>query len=204
MSRNETFWPIGNILKLFSPSNVNVTELDSDQNRMLKVKSGDQVAFNELYEAHKGAAMSFVYQMLRNSNLTEEITQEVFLRIYRDREQYVPTASFRTYLFTIARNLCLDHLRSAKSKEVLLDADQLAQLESVDEAPTFERAEKEQIEDCLKQLKVEEKECLLHRTVSELSYEEICEVTGLSLAAVKTHIFRGKKNLANCVQKNLK
>lgn len=147
--------------------------------------------------------MSFVFQMLRNTNLAEEVAQEVFLRLYRDRENYEPTAGFRTFLFTIARNLCLDHLRSPKSKELPLEDYQLENLEANDhaEAELFEKANREQVEECLGKLKDEQKECLLHRTVSEMSYEQIAETTGLSLSSVKTHIFRAKKALEECVKK---
>ncbi len=147
--------------------------------------------------------MSFVYQMLRNSSLAEEVAQEVFLRLYRDREKYEPTAGFRTFLFTIARNLCLDHLRSPKSKEQPLEDYQLENLEasSDSENELFEKATKEQVEECLSKLKDEQRECLLHRTVSEMSYEEIAKATGLTLSAVKTHIFRAKKALEECVRK---
>ncbi|MEQ1876011.1 MAG: RNA polymerase sigma factor [Bdellovibrionia bacterium] len=172
---------------------------------MIRVKNGDQAAFRELYEAHKEAIMSFVYQMVRNSNLAEELTQEVFLRVYRDRQKYEATAGFRTYVFTIARNLCLDHLRSPKSKEEFLEDYQIEAIEGDSEADQalLQRTDRSQIEECLEKLKPEQKECLLHRTVSEMSYEEIGQVTGLSLPAVKTHIFRGKEALKECVQKKV-
>ena len=78
---------------------------------MLRVKRGDRAAFAELVEKYKQPVMNFVFRSLRDEAETEDVAQNVFLQVYKSRARYQRTAKFSTWLFTIARNLCLNELR---------------------------------------------------------------------------------------------
>ena len=78
---------------------------------MLRVKRGDRAAFAELVEKYRQPVMNLVYRTLRDETEAEDLAQNVFLQVYKSRGRYKRTAKFSTWLFTIARNLCLNELR---------------------------------------------------------------------------------------------
>src|ERR1035438_6432991 len=84
---------------------------DPDAALMLRVKRGDRAAFAELVEKYKQPVMNFVYRSLRDEIEAEDVAQNVFLQVYKSRSRYQRTAKFSTWLFTIARNLCLNDIR---------------------------------------------------------------------------------------------
>src|SRR5580692_12023250 len=84
---------------------------DPDAALMLRVKRGDRAAFTELVEKYKQPVMNFVYRSLRDETEAEDLAQNVFLQVFKSRARYERTAKFSTWLFTIARNLCLNELR---------------------------------------------------------------------------------------------
>ncbi len=84
---------------------------DPDAVLMLRVKRGDRAAFAELVEKYKQPVMNFIYRSLRDETEAEDLAQNVFLQVYKSRSRYKQTAKFSTWLFTIARNLCLNELR---------------------------------------------------------------------------------------------
>src|SRR5271169_2408148 len=86
-------------------------QLDPDAALMLRVKRGDRVAFSELVEKYKQPVMNFIQRTLRDEAEAEDLAQNVFLQVYKSRDRYERTAKFSTWLFTIARNLCLNEIR---------------------------------------------------------------------------------------------
>lgn len=86
-------------------------EPPSDEALMLAYKAGDVAAFNQLFTRHQGAVLRFMLRSTRSAPRSEEMTQEVFFRVVRMAPTYEPRAKFRTWLFTIARNLCIDESR---------------------------------------------------------------------------------------------
>src|SRR5581483_7719715 len=92
---------------------------------MLRVKEGDGASFAKLLEKHRLPVIHFLYRMVQNQAMAEELAQEVFLRVYRSRASYEPTAKFTTWLFRIATHLALNALRDSKNQrfEERLDDD---------------------------------------------------------------------------------
>src|ERR1700722_11688548 len=84
---------------------------DPDAALMLRVKRGDRAAFTELVEKYKQPVMNFIFRTLRDETEAEDLAQNVFLQVYKSRDRYQRTAKFSTWLFTIARNLCLNEIR---------------------------------------------------------------------------------------------
>ena len=91
-----------------------VTALDPDAELMLRVKDGDGASFGVLLDRHRVSVVHFLYRMVQNHAVAEELAQEVFLRVYRSRATYEATAKFTTWLFRIATHLALNSLRDGK------------------------------------------------------------------------------------------
>src|SRR5436190_9047049 len=85
--------------------------LDPDAALMLRVKQGDRTAFEALVEKYKQPVMNVVYRTLRDAAEAEDLAQHVFLQVYKSAHRYEISAKFSTWIFTIARNLCLNEIR---------------------------------------------------------------------------------------------
>lgn len=98
----------------------------TDAQIMLRVKAGDQSAFDYLVEKYRRPMISFMYRMARNASAAEDLAQEVFLRIYRSRESYEASAKFTTWLYRIATNLAVNHARDTRHErpEVTVSLDE--------------------------------------------------------------------------------
>ena len=90
--------------------------LEQDAELMLRVRDGDSMSFGLLLERHRGPVIHFVYRMVPNRAVAEELAQEVFSRVYRSRASYEPTAKFTTWLFRIAAHLALNWIRDGKKE----------------------------------------------------------------------------------------
>src|SRR3954462_2942844 len=95
-----------------------VAALDYDAELMLRVRDGDAASFGVLLEKHRSPVVHFLYRMVQNHAVAEELAQEVFLRVYRSRSTYEPTAKFTTWLFRIATHLALNSLRDGKNERL--------------------------------------------------------------------------------------
>src|SRR5579872_2079309 len=116
--------------------------LDYDAELMLRVKDGDATSFGVLLDKHRSSVIHFLFRMVQNHAVAEELAQEVFLRVYRSRGTYEPTAKFTTWLFRIATHLALNWIRDGrneKSQESLDDnPDDLPAKQVSDKKPTIE------------------------------------------------------------------
>src|SRR6476661_2263545 len=90
--------------------------LDYDAELMLRVKDGDGASFGVLLDKHRASVVHFLYRMVQNYAVAEELGQEVFLRVYRSRTSYEPTAKFTTWLFRIATHLALNWIRDGRKE----------------------------------------------------------------------------------------
>src|SRR5438445_3266663 len=96
----------------------------SDVQLMLDVKSGDDSSFELLLRKYRTPVVNFLYRMVRYAAAAEDLAQEVFLRVYRARGQYLPTAKFTTWMFRIASNLALNALRDGRYRQMEISIDQ--------------------------------------------------------------------------------
>src|SRR5882724_4470407 len=94
-----------------------VAALEQDAQLMLRVGEGDDTSFALLLERHRGPVVHFLFRMIQNQAISEELAQEVFLRVYRSRGTYEPTAKFTTWLFRIATHLALNWIRDGKKEK---------------------------------------------------------------------------------------
>src|SRR5881398_2305956 len=101
--------------------------LERDAQLMLLVREGDDTSFALLLERHRSPVVHFLFRMVQNQAVSEELAQEVFLRVYRSRETYEPTAKFTTWLFRIATHLALNWIRDGKNEKTHESLDEEAQ-----------------------------------------------------------------------------
>jgi RNA polymerase sigma-70 factor (ECF subfamily) len=180
---------------------------DPDAALMLRVKRGDRAAFSELVEKYKQPVMNFIFRTLRDETEAEDLAQNVFLQIYKSRKRYKQTAKFSTWLFTIARNLCLNELRRrsrhpAESFEETRAEHEDQPRQQFEDKSQITPPEKllhgeleQKILEVLAELPENQRSAILLCRQEELSYEEISEILGCSLSATKSLIHRGREML---------
>lgn len=167
----------------------------SDEMLMQEVRAGSVAAFQALYDRHSRAVFNFLLRLTGDRQIAEDLLQETFLRVFSHREDYRPTAAFRTWLFTIARNLAIDQLRQRSGSEELETAERV-----VDPGATpLQQAEAQELSDRLQaavlRLPPSQREVLLLSRFAGLSHEEIAQVTGASPAAVRVTLHRALRRL---------
>jgi RNA polymerase sigma-70 factor (ECF subfamily) len=189
---------------------------DPDAVLMLRVKRGDRAAFAELVEKYKQPVMNFVHRSLRDETEAEDLAQNVFLQVYKSRGRYRQTAKFSTWLFTIARNLCLNELRRrsrhpAESIEETHADNEDQPLRQFEDKSQMAPPEKllhgelaQKIDEALADLPENQRSAILLCRQEDLSYEEIAEVLDCSLSAAKSLIHRGRETLKERLKRYLR
>ena len=182
----------------------------SDVQLMLDVKAGDTTSFELLLQRYRSPLINFLYRMIRDREQAEDLAQEVFLRVYRAREEYVPSAKFTTWLFRIATNLALNSVRDNRHRkmEVSIDAPITADAEDGDEKPfevadkhpdieqhLVEEARKKMIRRAIEKLPEKQRAAVLLHKYQELDYGEIAKILSCSESALKSLLFRAYEAL---------
>jgi RNA polymerase sigma-70 factor, ECF subfamily len=205
LSRDDENFPRAR--KVCYPFRAMPVQPDADAALMLRVKRGDRAAFTELVEKYKQPVMNFVYRSLRDETEAEDVAQNVFLQVYKSRARYERTAKFSTWLFTIARNLCLNEIRRrsrhpAESLEEKYSESEDQPSRQYEDKKIFLPTENalhgelaKKIDDALAELPENQRTAILLCRQEELSYEEIAEVLDCSLSATKSLIHRGRETL---------
>jgi RNA polymerase sigma-70 factor (ECF subfamily) len=169
-----------------------------DQTLMEAVRAGDLLAFQALYERHRRAVFTFLLRSVGDRPTAEDLLQETFLRVFTGREDYRPTAGFRTWLFTIARNLFIDRVRQASGNPEVYDTAVLETLPALDASP-LERAEARELaarlEAAVRQLPPSQRELLLLSRFAGLDHQKVAQVSGASPEAVRVALHRALRRL---------
>ena len=174
--------------------------MDTDDRLMQALAEGDPTAFDELYGRHSRAVFGFLISRVGDYHASEDLLQAVFLRVLRERKRYRGSGRFTSWLFTIARNLALDHLRRrCRSLEVTADDDLvISGRPGPDRDPRELAAAAEDaaaVHRALELLPEPQREALILRRFSGLSFAEIAEVQGQSVSSAKMRVFRGMAKL---------
>jgi len=179
----------------------------SDVQLMLDVKAGDNSSFDFLLVKYRSPLVNFLYRMVRDRATAEDLAQDVFLRVYRARKEYIPSAKFTTWLFRIATNAALNSVRDNRHQrmQVSLDAPQGDEPESVPrELPAremridehlLERDRVEFIQRAIASLPEKQRAAVLLHKYEEMDYGEIAKILGCTEAALKSLLFRAYENL---------
>jgi RNA polymerase sigma-70 factor (ECF subfamily) len=182
----------------------------SDVQLMLDVKAGDEHSFELLLQRYRTPLVNFLYRMVRVREEAEDLAQEVFVRVYRARQDYVPSAKFTTWLFRIATNLALNSVRDNRYQrmEVSLDAPVTVDAEDGDEKPLdiaeknpnieqhlIEEARKKMIRHAIDKLPEKQRAAVLLHKYQELDYGDIAKILECSESALKSLLFRAYETL---------
>jgi len=182
-----------------------------------KERSEDaKTAFRSLFERHGGLILGYCSRILGDRSLAEDVSQDVWMKVIQNAQNYEARNQLRPWLLTLSRNACLNVLRSRKSF-VQIDGDNESEIESQIEFEARKTSNVARDEGTAIQLLIEKDDSKNFKThldslpaaqrtalslllIEELSYEEIARAMELTLPAVKTHIHRGRKNLEGLLQ----
>ncbi len=193
-------------MALFSSPEENTYLSDPDVTLMLDFQKGNKASFEKLMSKYYKPLLNFIYRFVGNADTAEDLTQDVFIKVYNSVATYRPAAKFRTWLYQIARNASLNELRRNKWQTVSLDETfdtedgettrQIADPKA--ENPSQEMTQHETaelIKDAIASLPENQKTAVLLRRYEDMSYEEIAKTMNCSLEAVKSLLSRAKENL---------
>jgi RNA polymerase sigma-70 factor (ECF subfamily) len=182
----------------------------TDVQLMLDVKSGDEASFELLLHRYRTPLVNFLYRMVRNKEQAEDLAQEVFIRVYRARAEYVPSAKFTTWLFRIATNLALNSLRDNRYQKLEDSIDAPARIDSEDgddrpldvaeqhpniEQHLVEEARVKMIRHAIDKLPEKQRAAVLLHKYEGLDYAEIAKILSCSESALKSLLFRAYEAL---------
>jgi RNA polymerase sigma-70 factor (ECF subfamily) len=176
---------------------------------VLIAKKGDESAYRELVRRYERPVFSLVYRMVRNRELAEDLSQETFIKVLNALESYRPEFKFSSWVFKIANNAAIDHLRRRELDTLSLEGSPHAETPQMVEATALQIGERGEtaleavankelggeIEQAIAKLRPEYRTCILLRHVEGRAYEEISEILGLPLGTVKTYIHRARNEL---------
>jgi len=179
----------------------------TDAEVMLRVKAGDESAFDYLVQKYRRPLVSFMYRMARNTAAAEDLAQEVFLRVYRSRQTYEASAKFTTWLYRIATNLAVNHARDTRHErpEVTVSLDEpdeesgttpdVADSKVSAEESLVRRERMLAIRAKVEALPERQKLAVIMHKYQQMDYKQIADVLKLSESATKSLLFRAYETL---------
>ena len=181
----------------------------TDQEVVAIARRRDEAACRELVRRYERPIFSLIFRMVRNRELAEDLAQETFIKALNALESYRPEYKFSSWLFKIANNAAIDHLRKRELDTLSLEGSPHADTPQLVEATALQIGEKAEtaleavehkelggeIERAIARLRPEYRTCILLRHVEGRAYEEIAEILNLPLGTVKTYIHRARNEL---------
>jgi RNA polymerase sigma-70 factor (ECF subfamily) len=165
-----------------------------------RAQRGDELAFTEIVRAYEGPIFNYILRMIGDRALAEDLTQDVFLRVFQGLRGYSRRARFTTWLYQVAKNRVVDELRSEERRpRALMMIDDAPQLEVVDMPIELNEAIGV-LWRAVEELSPDLKEALLLRDIAGLSYNEICDTLGVTLATVKWRIFKAREEVQQALE----
>jgi RNA polymerase sigma-70 factor (ECF subfamily) len=180
-----------------------ITTASGDADLVVRALAGREDGFEELVRRYQRPIVAYVYRMVGDYDTALDLAQEVFIKVYNSLGRYRPEFKFSTWIYRIAHNASIDHLRragSTRTEEMEVAGDGGSTFEkpiaskSLTPEQETERGERRaEIEEVVRQLAPAYRELIVLRHSHDLSYDEIAEVTGLPLGTVKNRIFRARE-----------
>src|SRR5215218_1079507 len=182
-----------------------LTNVSGDADLVVRALSGREDGFEELVRRYQRPIVAYVYRMVGDYDTALDLAQEVFIKVYNSLGRYRPEFKFSTWIYRIAHNAAIDHLRrqgATRTEEIEVEGHEGTTFEKplASKAPTpeqeTERGERRaEIEEVVAQLSPAYRELIVLRHSHDLSYDEIAEVTNLPLGTVKNRIFRARETM---------
>jgi RNA polymerase sigma-70 factor, ECF subfamily len=181
----------------------------SDQDIVALARAGEEAAYRELIRRYERPLFSLLYRMVRDRELAEDLAQETFVKALNAIESYRPEYKFSSWIFKIANNAAIDHLRRRELDTLSLEGSPHAETPEAVEATALQIGDRQespldevearelggQIEQAIARLRPEYRSCILLRHVEGRAYEEIADILNLPLGTVKTYIHRARNEL---------
>lgn len=169
---------------------------DKDLDLIQKYLNGDKSSFDELIDIYLKTIFNFTYRLIGNGKDAEDITQEIFLKVWKSIKKFDIEKSFKAWIFSIAKNTCIDYLR--KRKDIPMSAfddedggnfiqDNLETEEPSSEEKIVLKENKKLIDETLKELSIIQREIIIMKYVNELSLSEVADIMNMSKDTVKSH-----------------
>ena len=186
----------------------------TDQEVVTRARTGEEAAYRELVRRYERPVFSLIFRMVRNRELAEDLSQETFIKVLNALDSYRPEFKFSSWVFKIANNAAIDHLRRRELDTLSLEGSPHAETPQMVEATALqigERGESQleevenkelggEIEQAIAKLRPEYRTCILLRHVEGRAYEEIAEILNLPLGTVKTYIHRARHELRRALE----
>ena len=185
----------------------------SDEDLMMKCRKGDTSAFELLVRRYQNPLINYIHRFINDYHRAEDLSQETFLRVFKSASRYKPTASFKSWLYTIATNLCRNEIRNRSRRntcsfeELVKEGEDVYHTEIMRDTrylPDVLLEKKEQrqiIRKTLAQLPDNQRIALTLVTYQDLRYEEVAEILGCSVGAVKALIHRARQKMKKLLTK---
>ncbi len=181
----------------------------TDQEVVLLARGGREAAYRELVRRYERPVFALLYRMVRDRELAEDLAQETFIKALNAIESYRPEFKFSSWIFKIANNAAIDHLRRRELDTLSLDGSPHAETPEAMQATALQIGARQEspldavearelggaIEAAIGRLRPEYRSCILLRHVEGRAYEEIAEILNLPLGTVKTYIHRARNEL---------
>jgi RNA polymerase sigma-70 factor, ECF subfamily len=181
----------------------------TDQEVVLLARSGREAAYRELVRRYERPVFALLYRMVRDRELAEDLAQETFIKALNAIDSYRPEFKFSSWIFKIANNAAIDHLRRRELDTLSLDGSPHAETPEAMQATALQIGARQEspldavearelggaIEAAIGRLRPEYRSCILLRHVEGRAYEEIAEILDLPLGTVKTYIHRARNEL---------
>ncbi len=179
----------------------NIFSLKDDFSLIKAFNEGEETAFNDLVNRHKEKVRNLIYLNLGSTSSIDDISQEVFLSVYRKLKQFRFQSQFTTWLYTITINKIRDHVRKQKIMSVF-SAFSSDDTENVVEPGSFKENfdVNEMVRDAVARLPRKLKEPLILRDFEGMSYQEISDATGIEIGTIKSRIFRARESLKKMLE----
>lgn len=185
-----------------------------DAEVVVLAQQGRELAFRELIRRYERPVFSLIYRMVRDSTVAEDLAQDTFIKVLNHLDKYRPEFKFSSWLFKIANNVTIDHLRRRQLDTVSMDGSPHASTAAEAESSSFELADQAEspldalasrelgsmIERAIGALRPEYRNCIMLRHVEGRSYEEIAATLDLPLGTVKTYIHRARHQLREALE----
>ncbi len=175
----------------------------TDEDLIFAFQEGEMLAFEEIVKRYKDSLMNFVFRFLGDMSESEDIVQETFLRVFRNKRAYKKIAKFSTWIYTIAGNLAKTELRKRKKRNLYSVSDigyddkdfEISDETLSPESETNTSMSEEIIQQEIQQLSPKFREVIVLRDIQELSYEEISKIIKVPLGTVKSRVNRARLRL---------
>ena len=183
---------------------------NSDQEIIIEYLNGNKEAFTEIVNRYLKVVYNFIYRLVGNEKTAEDITQEVFLKIWKNIQKFDLEKSFKTWIFSIAKNTCVDYLRKRKDIPMSffddLNGDNVVEDNLIDSEPKADQVSilienKKQVDMAISGLSMVQKEVIIMKYVNEMSLSEVAEIMDIPKDTVKSHYRRALIKMKKSLEK---